>query len=99
MSNRRNAHSLNKYFQCKNKEFKAQFKEINAVFFEQPQTFQEVTKETYVMRSNICWHVREWRKGEKIVALKKRKCSISGYPYVNELSTNPRFLMRLTTTS
>jgi len=90
MSNRRNAHSLNKYFQRKDKEFKAQLKKVFDAFYEQPRTMLEVAKETNVMRSNICWYVREWRKSDKIGALKKRKCSISGYLYVYELTTNPR---------
>jgi predicted transcriptional regulator len=90
MNNTQNAHSLNKYFQRKDNDFKAQLKKVYDAFFEQPRTMLEVAEKTNVMRSNICWYVREWRQNSQIVALKKRKCSISGYPYVYELTTNPR---------
>lgn len=89
MSKTETAQSLNNFLQRKDNEFKAQLKKVYDAFFEQPRTMLEVAKETKVMRSNICWYVREWRKHNKIVTLKKRKCSISGYPYVNELTTNP----------
>lgn len=57
-------------------------------FFESPKTMQEVSKETGVMRSNICWYIRFFRSQHKIVLVGYRKCKVTGYGKVGIYTTN-----------
>ena len=58
-------------------------------FFESPKTMQEVSKETGVMRSNICWYVRDFRNQRIIALVGYRKCNVTNYGKVGTYTTNP----------
>ena len=57
--------------------------------FEKPQTMKEVDKAIGVMRESICWYCRSLRKANKLFKVRQRKCTVTGYPHVWELTTNP----------
>ncbi|HBH23207.1 MAG TPA: hypothetical protein DDY13_07265 [Cytophagales bacterium] len=65
-------------------------KRVYNSFFEKPKTMKEVDKEINVMRESVCWYCRTLRLNDKIFAVGKRRCNITGY-YVTEWSTNPEF--------
>lgn len=75
--------------QGQDKEFKAQLIKVYNAFRSKPMTMLEADKETGVMRSNICWYVDTLLEQGRIALLKKRKCTVTGYPYVNEYTANP----------
>ncbi|MBE7686269.1 hypothetical protein F7647_09385 [Tenacibaculum piscium] len=54
-----------------------------------PMTMLEVDVFTGVMRSNICRYISSLREQNKVMIIRKRKCTISKYLYVNEYTTNP----------
>lgn len=58
-------------------------------FFESPKTMQEVSKETGVMRSNICWYVRDFKNQRIIAMVGYRKCNVTNYGKVGIYTTNP----------
>jgi predicted transcriptional regulator len=70
------------------KEFKNQSKKMFNALFETPLTRFEVAKLIDVDRSNICRYVAYLFDRDLIAITKKRRCTISGYPYVEELTTN-----------
>lgn len=58
-------------------------------FFECPKTMKEVSKETGVMRANICWYVRYFKSQNKITLVDYRKCNVTSYSKVGTYTTNP----------
>ncbi len=58
-------------------------------FFESPKTMQEVSKETGVMRSNICYYIRDFRNQRQIELVGYRKCNVTKYGKVGIYTTNP----------
>jgi hypothetical protein len=58
-------------------------------FFESPKTMKEVDKETGVMRENICFYVRYFRKQKRIALVGYRKCKVTGHDKVGTYTTNP----------
>ena len=70
-------------------KFKAQLVKVLEAFKVKPSTMLEVAKRTDIMRSNVCWHVESLKEQNHIAFIQKRKCSITGYPYVNEYTGNP----------
>jgi hypothetical protein len=66
-----------------------QFNIVFNAFFESPKTMQEVSKETGVMRSNICWYVRDFRNQRIIAMVGYRKCNVTKYGKVGIYTTNP----------
>lgn len=75
--------------QGKNKQNKTQLERVYEAFRAKPLTMLEADKRTGVMRSNICYYVEKLKAQNKIAVRKIRRCSITGYPYVQELTTNP----------
>ncbi len=71
-----------------NDEFKNQRKKMFKALLETPLTRFEVAKLIDVDRSNICRYVAYLFDRDMISITKKRRCTISGYPYVEELTTN-----------
>jgi hypothetical protein len=63
--------------QNKDKHFEAQQIKVFEAFKRQPSTMLMVSKETGILRANICRYVSEWQKIEKIVLLKEGICKIS----------------------
>lgn len=69
--------------------FQAQRKKIFVSLYKQPKTMLMVSVETGIMRSNITWFIREWRKRDCIKIVRKDICPISKRGGVQYLSTNP----------
>ncbi len=69
-------------------KFKAQLVRVYNAFKVKPSTMLEVAKATNVMRSNICWYVDDLIEQNRIAFIRKRKCTITGYPYVNEYTAD-----------
>ncbi|MDA0177205.1 hypothetical protein OOZ35_06845 [Mesoflavibacter profundi] len=74
--------------QGKNKQFTAQLKRVYNALMQKPMTMKEVDIYTGVMRENICRYIDTLIEQNKIAIIRKRKCSITGYPYVNEYTAN-----------
>lgn len=62
--------------QNKDKHFEAQQIKVFEAFKRQPSTMSMVSKETGILRGNICRYVSEWQKVEKIVLLNEGICKI-----------------------
>ncbi len=86
-----NTQSLNSLpvIQSKDNKFKAQLKKVYQAFQEQPMTMKEVDVYTGVMRENICRYVDTLLDQERIAVRRKRRCTITGYPLVNEYTADP----------
>ena len=80
---------INDFKQAKDKQFKAQLQKVYNALKEKPMTMKETDIYTGVMRENICRYIDELFEQGKIAILRKRKCTVTGYPYVNEYTSNP----------
>ena len=69
--------------------FKAQMAKVYKAFTEKPMTMKEADVCTGVMRENICRYVKELLEQRLIAILRKRKCTVTGYPNVTEYTGNP----------
>jgi hypothetical protein len=89
--NTQSKQSLNSFGreQGKNTHFTAQLKRVYDALMQKPMTMKEVDIYTGVMRENICRYIDVLSEQNKIAVIKKRKCNVTGYPYVNEYTTNP----------
>ena len=76
----------------KDKKYIDQLSMVFKAFKIKPMTMLEADKHTGIMRSNICWYVRDLLKANKIAVVEQRKCSISGFPKVNVYSGDERLL-------
>jgi hypothetical protein len=70
-------------------KFQAQLKKVYSAFQEHPMTMKEVDVYTGVMRENICRYVDALLDQGHIAITRKRKCTITGYPLVNEYTGDP----------
>ena len=84
-----NSQSLNKFQQAKDKNFQAQLNKVYQAFMEKPRTMKEVDICTGVMRENVCRYVNTLLSQKRIAVRRKRKCNVTGYPYVNEYTGDP----------
>lgn len=84
-----NTQSLKQFHKAKDNQFKAQFKKVYQAFKDKPMTMKEADVYTGVMRENICRYVNMLLENERIAILKKRKCTITGFPNVNVYTGNP----------
>lgn len=75
--------------QGKDKRFKAQLNRVLDALKENPMTMKEVDVYTGVMRENICRYVSDLMESGLIAIRKKRRCSVTGHPKVNEYTGNP----------
>lgn len=71
-----------------NNEFEVQRKKLYQALLIKPSTRFEVAKLINVDRSNICRYVSYFLDRNLIAVTRIRRCNISGYPYVEELTTN-----------
>ncbi|MDT8413722.1 MAG: hypothetical protein RQ875_14760 [Vicingaceae bacterium] len=71
------------------KHFLAQLKKVYEAFKTRPMTMKEADVYTGVMRESICRYVATLLEQGKIAVRRKRKCNVTGYPYVNEYTGNP----------
>lgn len=76
--------------QNKDTHFEVQMKRVFASLLERPKTMLMVEVETGIMRSNICWFARDWRKSNSIAIAKLGVCPISKHGGVQYLTTNPK---------
>lgn len=85
-----NTQSLNSNVtgQGKNKRL-AELEKVKVALFEKPQTMKELDKAIGVMRESICWYCRTLRKNNQLFKVRRRRCAITGYPHVWELTTDP----------
>ena len=89
------AHNINpklSFKQGKDNHFTTQFQRVKQAFFERPMTMKEVDKETGIMRENVCRYCRVLRHQNNLFPIKKRRCTVTGYPTVWEWTTNPKFI-------
>ena len=70
-------------------KFKAQLVKVHNAFMVKPMTMKEADIFTGVMRERICRHVDTLLEQGRIAIVRKRKCTVTGYPYVNEYTANP----------
>ena len=74
--------------QGKSTQFQVQTKRAFAALYKQPKTMLMVEVETGIMRSNICWYVREWQQENRIKVVRKGICPISKHR-AGFYTTNP----------
>lgn len=75
-------------------KFLIQLKKVYEVLKEKPMTMKEVDVYTGIMRENICRHIDNLLKQGRIQALRKRKCRITGYPYVTEYTADENLFQK-----
>lgn len=75
--------------QGQDKIFKAQLLKIYNAFKVRPMTMKEADVFTGIMRENICRHVDTLLEQGRIAVIRKRRCTITGHPYVNEYTSDP----------
>ena len=80
---------FNNLEQCKGKVFNLQLKLVYNALKVKPMTMKEVDVYTGVMRENICRYFDLLLKQGHIAVIRRRKCNITNYPYVNEYTANP----------
>ena len=51
-------------------------------------TMKEADIYTGVMRESICRHISTLKEHGRVAVIRKRKCSITGYPYVDEYTAD-----------
>lgn len=72
----------------KDKALKSQFKVVYQSFYKAPKTMLMVSKETGILRANVCRFVATLRESEKIAEVKKSLCKISKHE-AGFLTTDP----------
>lgn len=72
-----------------NQRFRAQKKRVYSSFSKYPKTMKQVSKETNIMRSNICRYIALWRKTDKIGVAKYGRCPVTKWPNVTFFTTDP----------
>lgn len=75
--------------QAKDRAFNAQLVRVYKASKEKPMTMKEVDQYTGIMRENVCRHVAKLLEQGRIAVTRKRKCRVTGYPYVNEYTGDP----------
>tara|TARA_R110002096_G_scaffold425755_2_gene634711 strand:- start:2804 stop:3115 length:312 start_codon:yes stop_codon:yes gene_type:complete len=70
-------------------KFRVQLLTVYNAFMVRPMTMKEADVYTGVMRESICRHVDTLLEQGRIAIVRKRKCTVTGYPYVNEYTANP----------
>ena len=74
--------------QNKDKALNSQFKLVYKSFYKAPKTMLMASKETGILRANICRYVATLRESDKIAEVKKSLCKISKHN-AGYLSTDP----------
>ncbi|WP_242094378.1 hypothetical protein [Aestuariivivens sediminicola] len=72
--------------------FKAQLQRVLNAFRVKPMTIKELDVYMGIMRENICRHLDNLLEQGRIAVIRKRKCSVTGYPYVNEYTADPNLI-------
>lgn len=71
-------------------DFSADLNRVYEALKETPLTMKEVDIRTGVMRESVCRHISTLLKAGLIVKRKVRRCTVTGYPYVNEYTGDSR---------
>jgi|688.fasta_scaffold805435_2 hypothetical protein len=79
---------LNEIYSPKDKHL-VELEKVKKALFSKPQTMKELDISIGVMRESICWYCRTLRQLNQLFKVKQRRCNITGYPYVWELTTDP----------
>ena len=69
--------------------FKVQLLKVYNAFKVKPMTMKEADVFTGVMRESICRHVGTLLEQGRIAVVRRRRCTVTGYPYVNEYTADP----------
>ena len=77
----------------KDSKYLSELQRVYESFFEQPKSRLQVAFDVGTFQGNICWHVRELRKCNKIAIAKKAHCKITGR-LVEYLTTNPELFSK-----
>lgn len=72
-----------------NNEFRNQKIKVFETLKTEPLTMLEISNLTNIRRANICRYVNEMEKKGIVAQVGVRKCTISGYPFVGEYSSDP----------
>lgn len=69
-------------------EFKNQKICVYKVLLKEPLTMLEIASLTNIRRANICRYISEFEELGIVAMMRKRKCTISGYPFVGEYTAD-----------
>ncbi len=78
----------------RDRQFKAQLRQVLDALRVKPMTMKELDIYTGIMRESVCWRISELMELGLIVLLRKRRCSVTGYPNVNEYTGDPDLFPR-----
>jgi len=70
-------------------EYRNQKNKVYQALFHEPMTMLEVAYQLNIFRANICRYVDEFEEKGLVVCTRKRRFTISGYPFVGEYTANP----------
>ena len=71
------------------KKYNNQLQKVYQILKEEPLTMKETDVKSGIMRESICRYISTLLKQGRIAITRKRKCTITGYPSVNEYTSNP----------
>ena len=75
--------------QVQDTKFTIQLLKVYNALKVKPMTMKEVDIHTGIMRENICRHIDILLQQGRIAVIRKRRCAVTGYPYVNEYTGDP----------
>ena len=75
-------------------KFKADLIKVYNALKAKPMTMKEADIYTGVMRESICRHIDTLLRQGSIAVIRKRKYTITGYPYVKEYTANLSFVRK-----
>ena len=86
MKNHKNTPNLR---QVQDTKFTIQLLKIYNALKVKPMTMKELDIYTGIMRENVCRHIDILLQQGRIAVIRKRRCTVTGYPYVNEYTGDP----------
>jgi hypothetical protein len=92
-NHKNNANTCNK-IQMQDTKSKAQLVKVYNSLMVKPMTLKETSIYTGIMRSNICRYLSTLREQNKVAVIRKRKCSITSYPYAVEYTADNSLLRK-----
>ncbi len=69
-------------------EFRNQKNKVYQALLYEPMTMLEVANLLNIRRANICRYVDKFEEKGSVVCIRKRRCTISGYPFVGEYTAD-----------
>jgi len=86
MKNHKNTPNLR---QVQDTKFTIQLLKIYNALKVKPMTMKELDIYTGIMRENVCRHIDILLQQGRIAVIRKRRCTVTGYLYVNEYTGDP----------